>query len=43
MTENKYKTVTILHNAEEAITYCLATLKLTVLLTQGVPPQHLSL
>ncbi len=43
MTDNKYKTVTILHNAEEAITYCSATLKLKVLLTQRVPPTFVSL
>ena len=38
MTNNKYKTVAILQNTEEAIKYCSATLKLKVFLTQGVPP-----
>ena len=43
MSNNKYKTVAILHNAEEAIKYCSATLKLKVILTQGVPPTCVSL
>jgi hypothetical protein len=32
-----------MHNAEEAIKYCSATLKLKVFLTQGVPPTCVSL
>jgi hypothetical protein len=43
MTDNKYETVAIMHNAEEAIKYCSATLKLKVFLTQGVPPTFVSL
>jgi hypothetical protein len=38
MTNNKYKAVAIMHNAEEAIKYYSATLKLKVFLTQGAPP-----
>jgi hypothetical protein len=37
MTNKKYKAVAIMHNAEDAIKYCSATLKLKVFLTQGVP------
>jgi hypothetical protein len=43
MTDNKYETVAIMHNAEEAIKYCSATLKLKVFLTQGIPKTVVSL
>jgi hypothetical protein len=43
MSDSKYKTITIKHNAEEAIKYCSVTLGLKVILTQGVPSTFFSL